>query len=597
MYSTKTYSGKKFSFRALGWVLIYFWFFSSVIQIAILATGYSGTTGLRDSILFSSLWLIPVFLLPNYTRLIAALIGIVLWATSIAALGYYVVYGQEFSQSVLFVMFESNANEANEYLRQYFSIKLLLVALAYTLAAIFLWTRLRPVYIRKPWQWLVSFALLFGLVLQPMGANILLHKRSLSEAFDSLSSRLEPAAPWQFVVAYREYQNQLSSLTNLLNSNHALPPLANLQDSSGDAPRTLVLVLGESTQRDRMSLYGYPRATTPELAALHKSDPQLTVFNDVVTSRPYTIEILQQALTFADQQNPDLYLTKPSLMNLMKQAGYKSFWITNQQTMTQRNTMLTVFSKQTDKQYYMNQQRTQSAREYDTNVLAPFKEVLADPAAKKFIIIHLLGTHIRYDFRYPHGEGKFDGKSDTMPASLSASEQATYNDYDSANAFNDHVVSTLIKDFKQSGQDGFMLYLSDHGEEVYDTPPHQTQGRNEDSPTRAMYKVPFILWTSPGWQQAHPRDFSNDVDRKYSSSQLIHTWSDLSGLTYDGYDPKRSVISPQFVEVPRLIGNPYKKAPLIDYDALPYSKEKDKNRAQVSLSSDKTLNDVDAPQG
>ncbi|MFO6427989.1 hypothetical protein ACLBOM_34695 [Escherichia coli] len=30
-------------------------------------------------------------------------------------------------------------------------------------------------------------------------------------------------------------------------------------------------------------------------------------------------------------------------MNMMKQAGYKTFWITNQQTMTARNTMLTVF--------------------------------------------------------------------------------------------------------------------------------------------------------------------------------------------------------------------------------------------------------------
>lgn len=70
----------------------------------------------------------------------------------------------------------------------------------------------------------------------------------------------------------------------------------------------------------------------------------------------------------------DLYLTQPSLMNMMKQAGYKTFWITNQQTMTARNTMLTVFSRQTDKQYYMNQQRTQSAREYDTNVLKPFQK-------------------------------------------------------------------------------------------------------------------------------------------------------------------------------------------------------------------------------
>lgn len=58
-----------------------------------------------------------------------------------------------------------------------------------------------------------------------------------------------------------------------------------------------MLVIGESTQRGRMSLYGYPRETTPELDALHKTDPNLTVFNNVVTSRPYTIEILQQALT------------------------------------------------------------------------------------------------------------------------------------------------------------------------------------------------------------------------------------------------------------------------------------------------------------
>lgn len=44
------------------------------------------------------------------------------------------------------------------------------------------------------------------------------------------------------------------------------------KDESGNEPRTLVLVIGESTQRGRMSLYGYPRETTPELDALHKTD-------------------------------------------------------------------------------------------------------------------------------------------------------------------------------------------------------------------------------------------------------------------------------------------------------------------------------------
>lgn len=570
MQSLQLQTKPLFSWKALGWALLYFWFFSSLLQAIIYFSGYSGSTGLRDSLLFSSLWLIPVFLFPNRIRIIAAVIGVVLWAASLAALSYYVIYGQEFSQSVLYVMFETNANEASEYLSQYFSLKIVFIALAYTAVAILLWTRLRPVHIPSPWRYLVSFALLYGLILHPMTVNTFIKHKPFEQTLNGLAARMEPAAPWQFISGYYQYRQQLTSLNSLLNENNALPPLAHFKDNSGDAPRTLVLVIGESTQRGRMSLYGYPRKTTPELDALHKSDPNLTVLNNVVTSRPYTIEILQQALTFANEKNPDLYLTQPSLMNMMKQAGYKTFWITNQQTMTARNTMLTVFSKQTDKQFYMNQQRTQSAREYDSNVLAPFKEVLADPAPKKFIIVHLLGTHIKYKFRYPDGQGKFDNNIDHVPAGLSNDELEAYNDYDSANVYNDHIIASLINDYKATDPNGFLLYFSDHGEEVYDTPPHKTQGRNEDNPTRHMYTVPFLLWTSEKWQAAHPRDFSQVVDRKYSSSELIHTWSDLAGFTYDGFDPTRAITNPQFKETTRWIGNPYKKNALIDYDTLPY---------------------------
>lgn len=573
MVSSHKPAAGTFSWSALLWALVFFWFFSSVLQIVILYSGYSGTNGLRDSLLYSSLWLIPVFLFPGKTRLIAGIIGIVLWLASVCALAYYVIYGQEFSQSVLFVMFESNANEASEYISQYFSLKLLAAVLIYTVAAIFLWTRLRPVWIPTPWRYGVALALFYGLILHPLVSDMVFKGKDAESAVNRLSSRMEPAAPWQLLISYTEYRDQLGNLEKLLSKNHALPPLKNMKDSSGDSPRTLVLVIGESTQRDRMSLYGYPRKTTPELDALRNSDPNLTVFNDVVTSRPYTIEILQQALTFADEKNPDLYLTRPSLMNMMKQAGYKTFWITNQQTMTERNTMLTVFSRQTDKQFYMNQQRTQSAREYDTNVLAPFKQVLADPAPKKFIVVHLLGTHIKYKYRYPDDWGKFDGDTQNIPPGLSSDRLESYNDYDNANLYNDHVVASLIKDYKATDPNGFLLYFSDHGEEVYDTPPHNIQGRNELQPTRHMYNVPFILWRSGKWQAEHPRDLSGDVNRKYSSSELIHTWSDLAGLNYEGYDPTRSLVSPQFIPTTRWIGNPYQKDGLHDYDKLPYGKQ------------------------
>ncbi|MHC3675679.1 hypothetical protein ACYEYE_21865, partial [Escherichia coli] len=56
----------------------------------------------------------------------------------------------------------------------------------------------------------------------------------------------------------------------------------------------------------------------------------------------------------------------------------------------------------------------------------------------------------------------------------------------------------------------------------------------------------------------------------HPSLTLIHTWSDLAGLTFDGYNPTRSLVNPQFRESTRWIGNPYKKNGLTDFDSLPY---------------------------
>lgn len=78
---TELFVKERFSWRSFGWFLLYFWFFSCALQLVIVFTGHNSTTGLRDSLLYSLLWLIPVFVFPARTKIISSVLGILLWAT------------------------------------------------------------------------------------------------------------------------------------------------------------------------------------------------------------------------------------------------------------------------------------------------------------------------------------------------------------------------------------------------------------------------------------------------------------------------------------------------------------------------------------
>ncbi len=145
-----------------------------------------------SALLFQFVWLIPVFLFRSGLKLLpqdrrGAM------AASLAALCYYVIYGQEFSQSVLFVMFETNTNEASEYLSQYFSLKIVLYraglygggssAVDYACA--------RSIFQSRG---VISclFALLYGLILHPIAMNTFIKNKPFEKTLDNPASRSLP---------------------------------------------------------------------------------------------------------------------------------------------------------------------------------------------------------------------------------------------------------------------------------------------------------------------------------------------------------------------------------------------------------------------
>ena len=305
MFFTKQKSSdsiKGFDWAGLGWQYLFFWYFSGVAQLIILLTGTAGFVGTRAALVFSTLWLVPTLLFPQKTKAISAVIGLALLPFSLLSLGYLSIYHQEFSQSVLFVVFESNAAESFEYLSTYFNWWIVFGLSLYILGAFLLWRKVRPVYMPKDRAVTASMLLLAALFLSPFFTHMVIKHKTFDDAREKLESRMEPAVPWQVVVGYLGYQRQLTNMQDLLAANAKIPPLKNLKDDLANIPATLVLVIGESTNRQRMSLYGYQRPTTPNLDSMRN---ELNVFTNVIGPRPYTIENLQQALTFADQQHPD----------------------------------------------------------------------------------------------------------------------------------------------------------------------------------------------------------------------------------------------------------------------------------------------------
>lgn len=547
--------------RALGLAYFFFWYFSGITHVLLVSGGAgSGFFPVRQGLIYSLLWLLPLLVFPARTRVISGIIGAVLWIGSVINLGYFAIYRQEFSQSVLFIVFESNPAEASEYLGQYFKWWMPLALIAHTTFSVWLWRQLRPVVLPNKSRALVITLISMALIAPPLSKILRKDRLKQEQIEETIYSRMEPALPWAFLIGYSRYSEQLSQMQKLLEQTKNIPPVSNLRDANAGKQSTLVLLIGESTSRKHMSLYGYDRPTSPKLQALGK---QISVFNNVVASRPYTIEMLQQLLTFADQENPDIYLESPSIMSIMKQAGYHSYWITNQQTLTKRNTMLTTFSQQMDEQFYLNHNRSQNSYQFDGNVLEPLQQVLDAPEERKFIVIHLLGTHMRYEFRYPPEFNVFKDKTG-LPAWVKDDQVQQINEYDNAVLYNDFVVSKIIETIAAKGGAARLVYFSDHGEDVYDWPDHNFIGRNEARPTPPMYTVPFFIWSSDAWKSRNPANFDAFLDRPYQTSHFIHTWADLAGLSFDEQDASKSIVSKAFKERPLLVGNPAHPQTLID---------------------------------
>ena len=88
--------------------------------------------------------------------------------------------------------------------------------------------------------------------------------------------------------------------------------------------QTVIIVIGESETKTKMSLYGYEKNTTPHLSKLKD---RLIVFSDVFSPHAHTATVLDKALSlksFGDTPN-----NFGSVIDLFSQAGFEVWWLSS----------------------------------------------------------------------------------------------------------------------------------------------------------------------------------------------------------------------------------------------------------------------------
>ncbi|MDR1676057.1 MAG: lipid A phosphoethanolamine transferase [Tannerella sp.] len=318
--------------------------------------------------------------------------------------------------------------------------------------------------------------------------------------------------------------------------------------AGSQAPQTLLVVIGESLSRNHMSLYGYERDTSPLLTARRAN---LKVYRDVVSPQVHTIPVIRSVLSFADLAHPEYLTQRPSLFELFNRAGYGTYLISNQpfdDVSSSYEPLLRQAGHIVD---------VSKANHPDGVVLHELEQTLK-ANGRKLIVVHLMGSHTAYRFRYPPSFNRFDRREpDGMesPFPLTASAQATVDQYDNSVLYNDWLMASILNLLDRQREPSVMIYFSDHGEEVYDF--RDFAGHAAEKVSSYMCEVPFIVWMSGDYIKKRPNLVFRE-DRPYSTCDLLYSLSDLAGLSYEGYDPARSLFSPQFAARERFVGaQPY----------------------------------------
>lgn len=438
-------------------------------------------------------------------------------------------FGARVSINTFYSLFATNAQEFREYCRQTVTFWNWVVVFSIYLVPLALIPLMPPAPVLGWQPRAIACAILFAAFL-PFVRNL-----TKKAARFKIGYILNPYS--SFLYHYFQFKKSYAELAREIAA-HSAPPFAKISSSlPADASETYVICIGESANSMHHSYCGYARATNEFTDAL---GGEIMRVKGVRSPFAQTLPVLEKVLTFATRKEPERLRTQGSVIDYFKEAGFKTFWISNQYALDD-NTPLTALTSHADVHKclcYSDLKRFE--RSVDGSLLPELSRILKDGAKKKAVFMHMIGSHSAYVNRYPsefvHFNGAAPGKE-----SLNAVQTQMVNAYDDSIRYTDWVIAQFVKQLRDAGGISYLLYFSDHGEDIYDTTDNKVLGHSQLA-NLPMTSVPFMLWTSKEYDAVRPDVRQRQPKEEYNLENVINTIIDLSSLSNPDFDKSKSIL-------------------------------------------------------
>lgn len=318
------------------------------------------------------------------------------------------------------------------------------------------------------------------------------------------------------------------------------------QADPANAPDVLVMVLGESARYDRWSINGYTRETNPLLA----KEDNLVPLQDLITS----VSATRLSVPVIISRKPAMQslkdgFTEKSFLTAFKEAGYKTYWLSNQISFGKFDTPVSVFAKEADTVEFLNLGGFTTRSNLDEVLFDPLARALDDPAPKKLIVLHTLGSHWNYAHRYPARFDKWTPSLrgvDKPVVTDDAIEPRMSNSYDNSILYTDWFLSQVIDKLRSPEKAAALMYVADHGQTLYDKSCDLAfHGHN----TQYEFHVPAFVWYSDVYAALYPAkvaQLKQHRKARLSTENVFHTLVDLGDIRYPGERLEWSIASAQW---------------------------------------------------